>query len=74
MKPTEFYRWTVPDPSRRSGRRTLGWEMTEAEAQDYPGAERVPGSMQIRPLPESAAEHEHTSNGFSPDRPTAMYP
>lgn len=49
-------------------------DMAEAEAQDYPGAELVPGSMQIRPLPESAAEHEHTSNGFSPDRPTAMYP
>lgn len=66
MKPTAFYRWTVPDPSRKSGRRTLGWEMTEAEAKEYPGAERVPSSMQLRPLPESAAEHQHTSDGFKP--------
>lgn len=64
MKPTAFYRWTVPDPRRKSGRRELGWAMTAAEAAAYPGAERVPGTMEVRQLPESAAEFEHTSDGF----------
>jgi hypothetical protein len=64
MTPTEFWRWTVPDPRRKSGRRTLGWSMTAAEAADYPGAERVPGTMEVRQLPDSSAEFEHTSDGF----------
>lgn len=64
MTPTEFWRWTIPDERRKSGRRALGWHMTAAEAAAYPGAERVPGSMEVRHLPESADEFQHTSDGF----------
>ncbi|MBY0469275.1 MAG: hypothetical protein K2Q07_09890 [Burkholderiaceae bacterium] len=54
MKPVEYWRWRIPD-ERRPGRTTVtSWLMSaETALARYPTAERVPGSMEIRQLPES---------------------
>ncbi|NJN35842.1 MAG: hypothetical protein HC794_00825 [Nitrospiraceae bacterium] len=55
MKSTEFWLWTVIDEC--TGKRVRSsWRMTEEQAKDYPGAERVPGSSEVRLLPETVAE------------------
>jgi hypothetical protein len=55
MKPTEFWFWTIPDEV--SGKRVrTRWRMTEAQAASYAGAQKVPGTCEMRNPPESAAE------------------
>jgi hypothetical protein len=55
MKLTEFWLWTIPDEVTGKRVRTR-WRMTDAQAAGYPGAQRVPGSCEVRQLPENQAE------------------
>lgn len=57
MIPTEFWRWRIRD-ERRPGRTTVTrWLMTAEDAlARYPTAERHPGSMEVRNLPETDEE------------------
>ena len=43
----ECWRWRYRDPKTGRVRRTL-FQLTEAEAQNLPDAERIPGSMLLR--------------------------
>jgi hypothetical protein len=57
MKPTEFWRWTVPHAHKPGKTSTTRWRMTESDAlAQYPTATKVPGSMEIRQVPETEAE------------------
>lgn len=55
MKTTEFWLWTITDEVTGRRRRTR-WRMTAEQAAGYPGAERVPGTCEVRDLPETPAE------------------
>lgn len=57
MKPTEYWRWKIPD-ERKPGRTIVtSWKMTEADAlARYPTAVREAGTMEVRHLPETDAE------------------
>jgi hypothetical protein len=46
-KLVEYWRWRYRDPKTGRVRRTL-FQMSEAEARDLPGAERIAGSMLLR--------------------------
>lgn len=56
MKHVEYFRWTVTD---ESGRRTVSrWHMDRATARLWsPDAEPVPGTRELRLLPENDADH-----------------
>ena len=57
MKPTEFWFWNVKSETAPFKVSPTRWRMTEAQAlQRYPEATRVPGSCEIRHLPETQAE------------------
>jgi len=53
MKQVEYWRWRYRDP--QSGRicRTM-FQLTAEEAAKYPEAERIPGSMLLRDVEDSA--------------------
>lgn len=58
MKPTEFWSWSLKRESGR-GRHVMGGKYTEAMAATYwpdRDPQQVPGSMEIRNLPESPEE------------------
>lgn len=56
MKTIDLWRWLITDPAT-GRRRPTRHVMTEADAlATDPGAERVPGSLEQRQVPESAAE------------------
>lgn len=61
MRPVEFWQWWITDEVTGK-RRKSKWKMSAETAAGYPGAERVPGSMEIRQLPESPDEHHMTSS------------
>ena len=46
-KLVEYWRWSYRDPKTGRVCRTP-FQLTEAEAQNLPGAERIPGSMLLR--------------------------
>lgn len=46
-KLVEYWRWRYRDPKTGRVCRTL-FQLTEAEAQNLPDAERIPGSMLLR--------------------------
>jgi hypothetical protein len=55
-RPVEYWLWKVTDPRTGKVRRTT-YRMTEAHAeQSFPGAERIPGSVEIRNVPENIDE------------------
>lgn len=65
MKPTEFWRWNVRDEVSGKVRPTRH-HMTEADALErHLEATRVPGSMELRNLPETDKDRAalHTSPG-----------
>jgi hypothetical protein len=43
----EYWRWRYRDPKTGQVCRTL-FQLTETEARELPGAERIPGSMLLR--------------------------
>ena len=43
----DYWFWTFTDPVTGQ-RRTTGWRMTAIDAQAYPQAQRVPGTLQLR--------------------------
>ena len=54
-KPTEFHRWFITDETGR--RRKTTYRMTREDAlQRFPGAEPVPGTVEIRNLPDTDDE------------------
>lgn len=55
MKPTEFWLWTIPDEITGKPVRTR-WRKTDAQAAGYAGAQKVPGTCEVRNLPENATE------------------
>lgn len=46
--PVEYWRWYIPDASRKDGKRPSRWRMTEADAAARGLAEKVPGSREVR--------------------------
>jgi hypothetical protein len=56
MKPVEFWKWHL-----HGSRKPTTWRMREEEAREHdPDAQRVPGTMELRNVPESPDEHEMT--------------
>lgn len=48
METIEYWRWWIV--SETTGKRTRSrWHMTAETAAGYPGAERVPGTLELRP-------------------------
>jgi hypothetical protein len=47
----EYWRWWIPDSSKRSGKRKSGWSMTAEEAAARGLTERVDGSREVRSDP-----------------------
>ena len=57
MRRVEFWLWIITDEVTHKRRKTR-YRMPEAEAlAQYPDAERVPGSLEVRELPETDEEH-----------------
>jgi hypothetical protein len=55
MKPTPFYRWLIRD--ERTGKRKTRYLMTEETAlHRHPEAVKVPGTCEVRDLPECEDE------------------
>jgi hypothetical protein len=53
MKQVEYWRWRYRDPQTGRVCRTL-FQLTVEEAARYPEAERIPGSMLLREVDDSA--------------------
>jgi hypothetical protein len=67
-KPTDFFYWNVPDERRPGKTRRSACRMTrEDAAAQYGGtATPIPGSLEVRDLPETDAERmalTHTGRG-----------
>lgn len=57
MKPTEFFRWWVPDERRAGKLRLTRYAMTrEQAAEAFPGAEPNLATREVRELPETPEE------------------
>jgi hypothetical protein len=65
MKPTEYHRWIIRDERTGKMRKTR-YLMTEATAlQRHPEAVKMPGTCEIRHLPESEDEiRMNTTSSF----------
>lgn len=62
MKSTEFWRWTIPHPHRPGKTLQTRHRMTVADARrQYPTATKVPGSLELRELPENDDESYRNS-------------
>jgi len=59
----------MPSLMRSNAPTASAWKMTEAEAKKRdPGAEAVPGTQEVRNLPESRDEWEMTSDFLRKDK------
>lgn len=72
MKQVEFWRWSYADPEDGTLKVTR-YRMDRKEAQKrFPGALAVPGSLEMRSLPESAddrnAARRETGSSVGPNR------
>lgn len=57
MKPTEFWKWNIPHPHKPGKTIVTRWAMTETDAlRQHPTATKVPGTMEMRELPETEDE------------------
>lgn len=62
MKRTEFWNWWITSETHHK-RVKSSWKMTEADAlKRDPKAERVPGTMELRDLPETPDEFQFNSD------------
>jgi hypothetical protein len=65
MKPTEFWRWYTPHPHRPGKLVATRHRMTEEQAlASYPGATRVPGTVEVRDLAETEQELQGLDSGL----------